>query len=242
MNSSDPAEPINNFILRQLPRSEYNRIASKLDHAPLALGEVVYETGQEKDQVYFPTDGIISIMEILKDGASSEIALIGNEGMLGITVVLGGGSETSRAVVQSGGHSYRLPAKAFINEFHGSSRLMSLMLLYVQIRYTQVAQTAICNRHHNLQQQLCRWLLLSLDRGESNELSMTQELIAGMLGVRREGITRAAGDLQKQGIIGYRRGMITVLDRRQLEVLCCECYEVVKRETDRLFTIQRSIR
>lgn len=241
MNRRDAPEPRSNFILGQIPKAEYRRIAPKLEYVSLTLGEVVYETGQEKDHVYFPVDGIISIIEILEDGASSELALIGREGMLGITAVLGGKSETSRAVVQSAGGAFHLPVKTLVDEFHGSARLMELILLYIQIRYTQVAQTAVCNRHHNLQQQLCRWLLLSLDRTRSNDISMTQELIAGMLGVRREGITRAAGELQKQGIIEYRRGSITVVDRQRLEELSCECYEACKRETNRLLAIQKSI-
>lgn len=241
MSSRDAREPRNNFILGQIPDPEYRRIAPKLEYVPLSLGEVLYETGQEKDQVYFPVDGIIAVIEILEDGASSELALIGKEGMLGLSAVLGGKSETSRVVVQSAGGAYRLPAKTLVDGFRVSDRLMELILLYIQIRYTQVARTAVCNRHHNLQQQLCRWLLLSLDRTETNDISMTQELIAGMLGVRREGITRSARELQKQGVIEYGRGSITVVDRQRLEELSCECYEACKRETNRLLTIQKSI-
>lgn len=235
-------EPTNNFILNQLAKSELKRISDSLDHCSLRLGEVIYAGGERKDYIYFPIDGIISVIEILEDGSSSEVALVGNEGMLGITAVLGGGSETSRAVVQSEGNAYRIPASTFLEEFRRGGELTTQVLLYIQVRYTQIVQTAVCNRHHNLQQQLCRWLLLSLDRVETNALSMTQELIAGMLGVRREGITRAASVLQKQGIIEYRRGSITVVDRARLEASCCECYRVVKRETDRLFDIQRSLR
>lgn len=240
MNRPVPA-PTDNSILNLLPKPELRRITSQLEPVRLELGQVIYEVGQERHQVYFPVEGIISVIEMLEDGASSEIALIGKEGVLGVMAALGGKSEMNRAVVQNSGSAYVLPAKALAREFHNSSHLAGLILLYIQVRYTQVAQTAVCNRHHNLQQQLCRWLLMSLDRIHSNEISMTQELIAGMLGVRREGITRAAGELQKQGAIEYRRGSITVVDRPRLEALCCECYEACKRETDRLLSIQRSI-
>lgn len=240
MRSSDPPKPTTNLLLNLLPKTELRKIVPELEPVPLELGKVLYEVGQVKDHVYFPVEGIISIIEILEDGASSELALIGREGMLGITTVLGGRSEMSRAMVQSSGYAYMLPAKTFMKEFHSGDHLKTLVLLYVQIRYTQVAQTAVCNRHHNLQQQLCRWLLLSLDRSDSNEIAMTQELIAGMLGVRREGITRAAGELQKLGAIEYRRGSLTVIDRKRLEGLCCECYETCKREINRLLSLQKS--
>lgn len=240
MQQSDPAEPTTNFLLSQLPNSEYNRLATKLTYTQLDLGAVLYETSTEREHVYFPTAGIVSILEMLQDGSSSEIALIGKEGMVGISAVLGGKHQPNRAVVQSAGAAYRVPASVLNQEFHRAGVLMDEILLYIQILYTQVAQTAVCNRHHNLQQQLSRWLLLSLDRMKSNEISMTQELIAGMLGVRREGITRAAGELQKQHVIEYRRGNITVVDRPRLEAMCCECYEVVKRETERLAALQRT--
>jgi len=235
----DHSEPTANFLLSQLPLSEYKRLAPHLEYTQLELGEVLYETSSERKQVFFPTTGIVSILEMLQDGSSSEIALIGSEGMVGITAVLGGKHQPNRAVVQSAGAGYRIPAATLSREFHRAGVLMDEILLYIQILYTQVAQTAVCNRHHNLQQQLSRWLLLSLDRMDTNEISMTQELIAGMLGVRREGITRAAGELQKRHIIEYRRGNITVVDRERLEQMCCECYEVVTKETERLGRIQR---
>lgn len=239
MQRLDQAGPRNNFLLKQLPTSEYNRLSAHLEYKTLDLGDVLYETSIERDFVYFPVSGIVSILEILQDGSSSEIALIGSEGMVGITAVLGGKHQPNRAVVQSPGAAHRLPAQALSEEFHRGGVLMDTLLLYIQTLYTQVAQMAVCNRHHNLPQQLSRWLLLSLDRMDSNEIAMTQELIAGMLGVRREGITRAAKVLQEQGIIEYRRGCITVIDRQRLEEVCCECYNVVKSETERLASLQR---
>lgn len=239
MQVSDTRDPTTNFLLSQLPDTEYNRLAARLEYTPLELGTVLFECGADRTQVYFPVAGIISILEMLENGSSSEIGLIGKEGLVGITAVLGGRHQPNRAVVQSAGAAYRIPAAALNEEFRRGGVLMDEILLYIQILYTQVAQTAVCNRHHNLQQQFSRWLLLSLDRMNTNEISMTQELIAGMLGVRREGITRAAGELQKQHIIEYRRGSITVIDRTRLEQLCCECYEVVKQETQRLYAIQK---
>lgn len=240
MQTSDHAEPRTNFLLSQLPASEYKRLKDNLECITLDLGEVLYETSSERKYVYFPTAGIISILEMLQDGSSSEIALIGREGMVGITAVLGGKHQPNRAVVQCPGAAWRIPASNLNAAFRRGGVLMDEILLYIQVLYTQVAQTAVCNRHHNLQQQLSRWLLLSLDRMETNEIAMTQELIAGMLGVRREGITRAAGELQRQHIIEYRRGSITVVDRARLEEMCCECYEVVKQETERLASLQQA--
>lgn len=204
------------------------------------MGDVLYETSTERDFVYFPVSGIVSILEMLQDGSSSEIALIGSEGMVGISVVLGGGHQPNRAVVQSAGTAYRVPAPALYEAFHRGGVLMDAILLYIQALYTQVAQMAVCNRHHNLQQQLSRWLLLSLDRMDTNEIALTQELIAGILGVRREGITRAARVLQDQHIIEYRRGCITVVDRQRLEEVCCECYKVVRNEAERLSSRTRT--
>ncbi len=184
--------------------------------------------------VYFPVDSIISLLYVMESGASAEISLVGNEGLVGIAVFMGGESTPSRALVQSAGHAFSLPAAHLRQEFNNDADMRMLMLRYTQALITQMAQTAVCNRHHSIDQQLCRWLLLSMDRLPSNRLTMTQELIANMLGVRREGVSEAAGKLQKLGVITYQRGMITVLDRPKLEKLCCECYSVVKRETDRL--------
>ena len=200
----------------------------------MKLGDVLYEPGVKLKHVYFPTTSIVSLLYVLENGASAEIAIVGNEGILGIALFMGGQTTTSRAVVQSAGLGYRLKAKFLKGEFDRFGPTMHLLLRYTQALLTQMAQTAVCNRHHSVDQQLCRWLLLSLDRLASNELSMTQELIANMLGVRREGVTEAAGKLQDVGLIRYRRGRITVLDRDALEVRCCECYQVVKTEFDRL--------
>ncbi len=200
----------------------------------LALGRVLYESGDTLSHVYFPTDSIVSLLYVMENGASGEISVVGNEGVLGIALFMGGDSTPSRALVQSAGSAYRLPAQLLKNEFHRNSELQHLLLRYTQSLITQMAQTAVCNRHHTVDQQLCRWLLLSLDRLPSNKLTMTQELIANMLGVRREGVTDAAGKLQKRGVIEYIRGHITVVDRPALEKLSCECYAVVKKETDRL--------
>jgi CRP-like cAMP-binding protein len=205
-----------------------------LKEVQLSLGEEVYAAGQEVTSVYFPIDCIISLLYVMIDGASAEISVVGREGIVGIAVFMGGESTPSRAIVQSAGRAYRLPAAELRREFNGDRALRMLLLRYTQSLITQMAQTAVCNRHHSIDQQLCRWLLLSLDCLENNELHMTQELIANMLGVRRESVTEAAGKLQNQGAIRYRRGHITVLNRALLEKLCCECYEVVKKETDRL--------
>ena len=204
----------------------------------MRLGEVLYEPGVQLRYVYFPTTSIVSLLYVMEDGASAEIAIVGNEGMLGISLFMGGDTTPSRAVVQSAGYGFRLKAELLKDEFGRFGPTMHLLLRYTQALITQMAQTAVCNRHHSVDQQLCRWLLLSLDRLQSNELSMTQELIANMLGVRREGVTEAAGKLQDAGLIRYRRGTITVLDRPGLEARCCECYQVVKTEFDRLLTLR----
>jgi CRP-like cAMP-binding protein len=195
---------------------------------------VLYESGDVLQYVHFPVDSIISLLYVLENGASAEISVVGNEGLIGVALFMGGETTPSRAIVQSAGHAYRLAGTLLKEEFHRSGGLQLLLLRYTQSLITQMAQTAVCNRHHSVDQQLCRWLLLSLDRLASNELVMTQELIANMLGVRREGVTEAAGKLQKLGVISYSRGHITVLDRPKLEELCCECYTVVKRESDRI--------
>ena len=200
----------------------------------MPLGKVIYESGDTLRHVYFPIDSIVSLLYVMEDGASAEISVVGNEGLIGIALFMGGESTPSRAIVQSGGHAYRLLGQRLKDEFNRHGELLLLMLRYTQSLITQMAQTAVCNRHHSVDQQLCRWLLLSLDRLPSNRLTMTQELIANMLGVRREGVTDAAGKLQKMGVIEYSRGHITVLDRAKLETLSCECYAVVKKETDRL--------
>jgi CRP-like cAMP-binding protein len=226
--------PRQNHLLDALPASDYERLASHLESFPMELGDVLYESGDPLRYVYFPTTAIISLLYVMADGASAEIAVVGNEGILGISLFMGGETTPSRAVVQSAGHAFRLRADMLKSEFGRFGPTMHLLLRYTQALITQMAQTAVCNRHHSVDQQLCRWLLLSLDRLSSNELSMTQELIANMLGVRREGVTEAAGKLQEAGLIRYRRGRITVLDRPGLEARSCECYRVVKTEVDRL--------
>lgn len=223
-----------NRILRALPPTERHRLYPHLQLVDMPLGSVVYEPGAKLRHIYFPTDCIISLLYVLKDGASAEIAVVGREGAVGVSLFMGGETTPSRAVVHGAGHAYRLTRARLKEEFDRHGELLHLLLRYTQSLITQMAQTAVCNRHHSVDQQLCRWLLLSLDRQDSNELKMTQELIASMLGVRREGVTEAAGRLQKLGAIRYARGKITVLDRRQLEALSCECYAVVRRESDRL--------
>jgi CRP-like cAMP-binding protein len=200
----------------------------------MPLGKVIYESGDTLRHVYFPTNSIVSLLYVMQDGASAEISVVGNEGLVGIALFMGGETTPSRAIVQSAGNAYRLAGQRLKEEFHRDAALQALLLRYTQALLTQMAQTAVCNRHHSVDQQLCRWLQLSLDRLDVNRLTMTQELIANMLGVRREGVTEAAGKLQKLGVIQYGRGKITVLDRSRLEARCCECYAVVKRETDRL--------
>ena len=209
-------------------------LAPLLDDVLLELGEVLYEPGMIQQFVYFPTDAIVSKLYVLENGSSAEIAVVGHEGMVGVSLLMGGDSMPSRAVVQSAGHAYRLRARPLKRLLETSAAVLHLLLLYMQALVTQMSQTAVCNRHHTLEQQLCRWLLLSLDRLPGNELAMTQELIANMLGVRREGVTEAAGRLQRLKLIRYARGHITVLDRPGLERHVCEYYEVVRRETDRL--------
>ena len=226
--------PRQNHLLDALPRSDFERLAPHFELIPMRLGDVLYEPGIRMRHVYFPTTSIVSLLYVMEDGASAEIAIVGNEGILGISLFMGGETTPSRAVVQSAGFAYRLIGQRLKDEFHHNGEMQLLLLRYTQALLTQMAQTAVCNRHHSVDQQLCRWLLLSLDRLPSNQLTMTQELIANMLGVRREGVTEAAGKLQKLGIIRYSRGRITVLDRPRLEQTCCECYAVVKRETDRL--------
>jgi len=230
----DAPSPHQNHLLNALPPADYDRLAPNLELIPLRLGDVLYESGGHLRYVYFPTTSIISLLYVMEDGASAEIAVVGNEGILGISLFMGGETTPSRAVVQSAGHAYRLKAELLKSEFERFGPTMHLLLRYTQALITQMAQTAVCNRHHSVDQQLCRWLLLSLDRLLSNELSMTQELIANMLGVRREGVTEAAGRLQDAGLIEYRRGRITVLDRTAVEARSCECYQVVKSEFDRL--------
>ena len=200
----------------------------------MKLGHVLYESGVALQHVYFPADCIVSLLYVMENGASAEIAVVGNEGMVGISLFMGGETTPSRAVVQSAGHAYRLKGELLKAEFSRSGATQHLLLRYTQALLTQMAQTAVCNRHHTVEQQLCRWLLLSLDRLSDNKLTMTQELIANMLGVRREGVTEAAGRLQASGLISYSRGKITVLDRPRLEKKVCECYAVVKKESDRL--------
>ena len=234
MATPEGHSPHQNHLLDALPTRAYERLVSHLELVPMKLGEVLYESGVQLQYVYFPTTAILSLLYVMEDGASAEIAIVGNEGILGISLFMGGESTPSRAVVQSAGHAFRLKAALLKNEFGRFGPTMHLLLRYTQALITQMAQTAVCNRHHSVDQQLCRWLLLSLDRLRTNELSMTQELIANMLGVRREGVTEAAGKLQGAGLISYQRGRITVLDRPGLEARSCECYQVVKTEFDRL--------
>ena len=228
--------PKQNQLLASLPAAEFDRLAPHLELVPMPLGQVLYESGGQLQHVYFPTTAIVSLLYVMEDGASAEIAVVGNEGILGIALFMGGETTPSRAIVQSAGFGYRLKAQLLKKEFNRAGPVMRLLLRYTQALITQMAQTAVCNRHHSVDQQLCRWLLLSLDRLADNQLTMTQELIANMLGVRREGVTEAAGKLQDAGIIKYRRGHITVLDRPRLEELSCECYLVVRKEFDRLLT------
>jgi len=223
-----------NHLLAALPDSEWLRWQSHLEPVQLPLGQVLYEPGATLSHVYFPTNAIVSLLYVMENGASAEIAVVGNEGIVGISLFMGGESTPSRAVVQSAGDGFRLRSQMMKEEFNRAGPVLHLFLRYTQALITQMAQTAVCNRHHSLDQQLCRWLLLSLDRLQNNELVMTQELIANMLGVRREGVTEGALKLQEAGFIRYARGRITVLDRAGLEKRTCECYEVVKKEYDRL--------
>jgi CRP-like cAMP-binding protein len=227
-------DPRNNLLLRVLPAEQYRRLVPFLQPAPLPLGTVLAESSEHTRHVYFPTTAIVSLLHVMENGASGEIAVVGREGIVGISLFMGGETMPSRAVVQSGGLAYRMQGSVLTAEFNRSGALQHLLLRYTLALFAQMAQTAVCNRHHTIDQQLCRWLLLSLDRLPSNVLSMTQELIANMLGVRREGVTEAAGELQKAGLITYSRGRITVIDRPGLEARVCECYQVVRDEFVRL--------
>ena len=228
------SEATSNRLLAALPAEVQTRLFPYLKLVTLPLGKVLYESGDTMHHVYFPIDSIVSLLYVMQDGASAEISVVGNDGLIGISLFMGGESTPSRAIVQSAGTAWQLPGQRLKDEFNLHGALLQLMLRYTQALITQMAQTAVCNRHHTIDQQLCRWLLLSLDRLPSNRLAMTQELIANMLGVRREGVTEAASKLQKLGVIEYSRGKITVLDRAHLERLSCECYAVVRKETERL--------
>ncbi len=232
-------DPRQNQLLAALPLDKYQRLAPHLKRVDLTLGKPLCESGEVMSHVYFPTDCIVSLLCVVEEGDSAEIAVVGREGIVGISLFMGGMTTPSRAVVQSSGSAYRLESQLLKEEFDRAGPLQMLLLRYTQALITQMAQTAVCNRHHNLDQQLCRWLLLSLDRLPTSELLMTQELIANMLGVRREGVTASAGKLQREGLITYHRGHIHILDRAGLETRVCECYSVVKKEYDRLLSYQR---
>ena len=231
-----PHSPNQNHLLAALPQEEFERLSPHLELVAMPLGEFLYEPGTQLQHAYFPTTAIVSLHYVMESGASAEIAGVGNEGVLGISLFMGGDTTPSSAVVQTGGHGYRLKARVMMEEFDRGGPLMRLMLRYTQALITQMSQTAVCNRHHSMEQQMSRWLLLTLDRLPAQELIMTQELIASMLGVRREGITETAGELQRAGLISYRRGHITVLNRAGLESRACECYDVVKKEFRRLLS------
>jgi len=230
--------PKQNHLLGAIPDVEWVRFAPHLTPVALGLGDVIYESGTDQPYVYFPTNSIVSLLYVMEDGSSAEIAIVGNEGLVGISLFMGGATTTSRAIVQSAGSAYRMRAQFIRDEFILAGPVQQLFLRYTQALLTQMAQTAACNRHHDVDQQLCRWLLMSLDRLPTDELTMTQELIANMLGVRREGVTQAAGKLQRAGVIEYSRGRIRVLDRPHLERMACECYEVVRKEFARLLPWQ----
>jgi len=231
---STPHTPKQNHLLAALPAPEWLRWLPQLEHIDMPLGQVLYESGATQNHVYFPTTAIVSLLYSMEDGASAEIAVVGNEGIVGISLFMGGDSTPSRAVVQSAGQGFRLKARLIKDEFNRAGPVLRLLLRYTQALITQMAQTAVCNRHHSLDQQLCRWLLLSLDRLQGNDLVMTHELIANMLGVRREGVTEIAYKLQAAGLIQYSRGHISVINRAGLEKRTCECYAVVRKEYDRL--------
>ena len=233
---STPHSPTQNHLLAALPEAEFARLAPHLQLVPMLLGDSLYEPGGQLQHVYFPTTAIVSLLYVMESGSSAEIAGVGNEGILGIALFMGGDTTPSSAVVQTAGHGYRLPGHLLKEEFNRGGLMQRLLLRYTQALLTQMCQTAACNRHHSIAQQLCRWLLLTLDRSPSNELIMTQELVASALGVRREGVTEAAGQLQAAGCIRYRRGHIAVLDRAGLEARACECYAVVKKELNRLMS------
>ena len=228
--------PNQNHLLAALPTAEFGRLAAHLELVPLPLGEVLYQPGERLQHAYFPTTAIVSLHYVMESGASAETAGVGNEGVVGISLFMGGDTTPSSAVVQTAGHAYRLDSRLLKQEFNRGGLMQHLLLRYTQALITQVTQTAVCNRHHSVEQQLCRWLLLTLDRVASRELVMTQELVASMLGVRREGITEAAGKLKHAGLISYRRGHISVLERAGLETRVCECYGVVKKELGRLLS------
>ena len=231
-----PHNPKQNHLLAALPAADLEHLMVHLELVALPLGQMLYEPGGQLQHAYFPTTAIVSLHYVMASGAGSESAGVGNEGVVGISLFLGGTTTPSSAVVQTAGHAYRLDRRLLMQEFNRAGLMQRLLLRYTQALLTQMAQTAACNRHHTVEQQLCRWLLLTLDRSPTNELTMTQELIANMLGVRREGITEAAGNLQRSGFISYRRGHITVLDRLGLEKNTCECYAVVKKELGRLLS------
>jgi len=231
---STASNPCQNRLLAALPTPEYTRLAPHLEEVQLTLGTTLHESGSELHHAYFPIDAIVSLLYVTLDGNSAEVSVVGNEGMLGVALFMEGDTMPNRAVVQSAGTAYRLPGPILKDAFHTCTELQSLLLRYTQALLTQMSQTAVCNRHHSLDQQLCRWLLLSHDRLPSDDLFMTQELMANMLGVRREGVTTVAHQLQEDGLIQYHRGHITVLDRSGLEARTCECYAVVKDEYDRL--------
>jgi CRP-like cAMP-binding protein len=233
-HAAQAVDPRQNRLLAALPEAEWLRWQPYLEQVNMPLGKVLYESGGKLSHVYFPTTAIVSLLYVMEDGSTAEIAVVGHDGVVGVSLFMGGESTTSRAVVQSAGCGYRLRSSLMMQEFNRGGPVLHLLLRYTQALITQMAQTAVCNRHHSLDQQLCRWLLLSLDRLQTHELVTTQELIASMLGVRREGVTEAAGNLQKDGLIRYRRGHITVLDRGGLERRSCECYAVVKNEYERL--------
>jgi len=230
----EPYAAKQNNLLGLMTEEELMRLSPHFERVTLPLGLSLCESGRQMNHVYFPLDCIVSLLCVMEDGASTEIAVVGNEGIVGVSLFMGGETTPSRAIVQSAGEAYRLKGQLLKHEFYRAGPMQRLLLRYTQALLTQMAQTAVCNRHHSVDQQLCRWLLLSLDRLSGNELIMTQELIANMLGVRREGVTESAGKLQRAGLIEYRRGRITVIDRRGLEARVCECYTVVKREYDRL--------
>ena len=237
MNQRSRAEsysPLGNHLLAALPAGDLARLSPEMEFVALALGETLYESGSHLRHAYFPVSGVVSLLIVTEDGGSTEIAVVGNDGCVGIALLLGAETTLDRAVVQIAGHAYRLPAEVVLRAFKRGAAAQLLLLRYIQVLMTQTSQTAVCNRHHTVEQQLCRWLLLTLDRVRSDEVAMTQELISNMLGVRRSGITQAARNLQQAGLIEYERGHIRVLNRAKLEAHACECYAVVKRETDRL--------
>jgi CRP-like cAMP-binding protein len=231
--------PVQNQLLASLPSIELDRLRPNLELVSMPLGDVLYESGSQLSHVYFPTTSIVSLLYVIEDGSSAEIAVVGNEGIVGVALFMGGETTPSRGIVQSAGHAYRLGGPHLKREFMRAGELQHVLLRYTQALLTQMAQTGVCNRHHSVDQRLCRWLLLTFDRLPSNELTMTQELIANLLGVRREGVAEAAGKLQKAGLIRYNRGRIVVVDRPGLEARSCECYAVVKKEFDRLLPRQQ---